>query len=96
MPCIATPDHAARKGVRLPFFGVSEIITQINESQNAIAGAVEEQSVMTSEISRNISEVVNSSDEIVQSIYKVSDSAKNTTTAANLDEFAEELLEVVA
>ena len=75
---------------------VSEIITQINESQNAIAGAVEEQSAMTSEISRNISEVVNSSDEIVQSIYKVSDSAKNTTTAANLDEFAEELLEVVA
>lgn len=74
---------------------VSEIITQINESQNAIAGAVEEQSVMTSEISRNISEVVNSSDEIVQSIYKVSDSAKNTTTAANIDEFAEELLEVV-
>ncbi len=75
---------------------VSEVISQINESQNAIAGAVEEQSAMTSEISRNITEVVSSSDEIVQSIYKVSDSAKNTTSAANIDEFASELFEVAA
>ena len=43
---------------------VSEVISQINESQSAIAGAVEEQTAMTSEISRNISEVATGSGEI--------------------------------
>jgi len=62
---------------------VSEIIGQINESQNAIAGAVEEQTAMTSEISRNISEVAMGSGEIARSVSSVVDAAKDTTAGSN-------------
>jgi methyl-accepting chemotaxis protein len=55
---------------------VSEIISQINESQSAIAGAVEKQTAMTSEISRNISEVAVGSGEIARSVSAVVDAAK--------------------
>ena len=82
---------------------VSDIISQINESQNAIAGAVEQQTAMTSEISRNITEVATGSGEIAYSISKVADAAKNTTTgsdetmatAANIETLAVELLGLV-
>ena len=82
---------------------VSEVITDINEAQNAIAGAVEEQTAMTSEISRNISEVAAGSGEIAQSISKVADVARSTTrdsdetkrTAASLEQLAVELLTMV-
>ncbi|MEM9703223.1 MAG: methyl-accepting chemotaxis protein, partial [Planctomycetota bacterium] len=47
---------------------VGEIIGRINESQNAIAGAVEEQTAMTAEISRNISEVAGGSGEIAREV----------------------------
>ena len=56
---------------------VAEIITQINESQNAIASAVEEQSVMTGEISRNISEVAHGSQDIARNIDMVCESAES-------------------
>ena len=82
---------------------VSEIITQINESQNAIAGAVEEQTAMTSEISRNITEVASGSGEIANSISRVAEAAKSTTagsdetmaTASNIEKLATELLMLV-
>jgi len=57
---------------------VSEIIRQINESQNAIASAVEEQSAMTGEISRNIAEVSNGSDSIARNIAHVAETAAST------------------
>jgi methyl-accepting chemotaxis protein len=82
---------------------VSDIISQINESQNAIAGAVEEQTAMTSEISRNIAEVATGSGEIAQSISEVAVAAKSTTvgsdetreTASQIDNLANELLLLV-
>lgn len=82
---------------------VSQIITEINESQNAIAGAVEEQSAMTSEISRNISEVASRSGEIAQNISSVADTAESTTAdsevtlnaADDIEKMALELLQFV-
>jgi methyl-accepting chemotaxis protein len=82
---------------------VSEIISQINESQSAIAGAVEEQTAMTSEISRNISEVAVGSGEIARSVAAVADVAKSTTggskktqdTADDIEAMAAELMALV-
>lgn len=82
---------------------VSDIISQINESQNAIAGAVEEQTAMTSEISRNISEVAEGSGEIARNISEVAETARSTTegsdetlsTAAKFEDVALELLSLV-
>ena len=82
---------------------VSDIIGQINESQNAIAGAVEEQTAMTSEISRNISEVATGSGEIAKNISEVASVAQSTETGSNetmvtatdIEELANELLQLV-
>lgn len=82
---------------------VTGIIRQINETQNAIASAVEEQSAMTGEISRNISEVAAGSGEIARNITKVADAAQSTSTgtegtlsaAAEIEDMAEELLRLV-
>ena len=82
---------------------VSDIISQINESQNSIAGAVEEQTAMTSQISRSISEVATGSGEIAQNISRVAVAADSATsgseetmnTASNIEGIAAELLELV-
>lgn len=82
---------------------VSEVISQISASQNAIAGAVEEQTAMTSEISRNISEVAIGSGEIAQNVSLVADAAKGTAsgseetlaTATSIESLAEELMVIV-
>ncbi|MEO1527540.1 MAG: methyl-accepting chemotaxis protein [Planctomycetota bacterium] len=82
---------------------VSQIISQINESQNAIAGAVEEQTTMTSEISRNIADVATGSGEIVESIAVVADTARGATsrsdetlaTATSINELASDLITLV-
>ena len=62
---------------------VSEIIRDINESQNAIASAVEQQSAMTSEISRNIVEVSNGSETIARNIAHVADAAASTAVGTD-------------
>lgn len=82
---------------------VSDIISQINDSQNSIAGAVEEQTAMTSQISRSISEVATGSGEIAQNISKVAVAADSATsgseetmnTASNIENIAAELLTLV-
>ncbi|QEG01735.1 Methyl-accepting chemotaxis protein McpS [Stieleria maiorica] len=82
---------------------VSEIIREIDESQNVIAGAVEEQTAMTSEISRNISDVASGSYEIVKSITMVAETAQSTTsgsdatlvTAASIERLAADLMLLV-
>lgn len=82
---------------------VTEIIGQINESQNAIAGAVEEQTAMTSEISRNISEVASGSGDIAHNISRIADAARYATsvsdetlqTAGAIDELAGQLLGMI-
>lgn len=61
---------------------VSEIIDQINETQNAIASAVEEQTAMTSEISRNITDLAQGSSEIAKNIAGVADSIQGISDEA--------------
>ncbi|MCB2412426.1 methyl-accepting chemotaxis protein [Demequina sp. TTPB684] len=58
---------------------ISEIIEQINETQTTIASAVEEQTSVTNEMSRNITEASSGSSEIAASITGVAEAA----TAAN-------------
>ena len=82
---------------------VSQIIRDINESQNAIASAVEEQSAMTGEISRNISEVSNGSETIARNIAEVADAAVSTTAGSqetlhasgDIEDLASDLLKIV-
>ena len=83
---------------------VTDVINQINESQNAIASAVEEQSAMTAEISRNISEVAQGSGEIASNINTVAEVAEFTSqgtedtlrAAAKINSMATQLLDLVA
>jgi methyl-accepting chemotaxis protein len=52
---------------------VSGIISEINESQSAIAGAVEQQTSMTAEISRNIADLADGSGEIASTVLSLSE-----------------------
>ena len=62
---------------------ISEIIRRINEIQNEIASAVEEQSATTNEIARNVAEASRGSTEISENIVNVSSAARFTTEGAN-------------
>ncbi|MGC3961406.1 MAG: PAS domain-containing methyl-accepting chemotaxis protein [Verrucomicrobiota bacterium] len=62
---------------------ISRIINKINDIQNTIASAVEEQTATTNEIARNASEAAQGSSEISKNISNVSGAAKNTTQGAN-------------
>ena len=61
---------------------ISGIIKQINEFQASIASAVEEQSVTTNEIGRNVTEAAKGSTEIAQNITGVAQTAKSTASGA--------------
>jgi methyl-accepting chemotaxis protein len=82
---------------------IGEIISKINDYQNTIASAVEEQTATTNEISRNVSEAAKGSTEIAQNIVGVASAAKSTTVGAadtqkasgELSRMAAELQEVV-
>lgn len=82
---------------------ISDIIVKINDFQNTIATAVEEQTATTNEIARNATEAAAGSGEIAKTVTGVTDSAKqasegaaNTLTAAkDLAKYAAELQEVV-
>jgi len=62
---------------------ISKIINSINDIQNTIASAVEEQTATTNEIARNATEAAKGSTEISKNITNVSEAAKNTTEGAN-------------
>lgn len=82
---------------------IGGIITQINDIQNTIASAVEEQTATTSEIARNASEAAKGSTEISRNISNVSEAARSTTEGAantltaaqELSRLASELMNVV-
>jgi methyl-accepting chemotaxis protein len=61
---------------------IGKIINQMNDLQNTIAGAVEEQTVTTSEIGRNLGEAAKGSAEIARNITGVAEAARNTTEGA--------------
>jgi len=62
---------------------VTCVIGQIKDISHAIAGAVEEQTATTSEISRNIAEAATGTGEIAQNIMAVAHAAGSTTEGAN-------------
>ncbi len=83
---------------------VTEVINRINEIATTIASAVEEQTVTTSEISRNVGDASSSTTEISSNISKVAGAAQNTAQGANetleaaqaLSHVAAQLQQVVA
>jgi methyl-accepting chemotaxis protein len=62
---------------------IGTIINQINDIQNTIASAVEEQTATTGEISRNVTEAAKGSNEIAQNISGVAQAARGTTEGAS-------------
>ena len=62
---------------------ISAIINQINDISNNIASAVEEQTVTTNEIGRNVGEAAKGTGEIAKNIGGVALAAQNTTQGAN-------------
>jgi methyl-accepting chemotaxis protein len=74
---------------------ISKIINQINDIQNTIASAVEEQTATTGEISRNVAEAAVGSNEIAQNITGVAQAARGTTEgASNTKGAADELTKI--
>jgi methyl-accepting chemotaxis protein len=74
---------------------IGKIINQINDIQNTIASAVEEQTATTGEISRNVTEAAKGSNEIAQNITGVAQAARGTTEgASNTKSSADELSKI--
>jgi methyl-accepting chemotaxis protein len=72
---------------------ITATINQINDIQNTIASAVEEQTATTNEISRNVSQAAKGSADIAKNIGVVALNAQNTTLgASNTSQAASELL----
>jgi methyl-accepting chemotaxis protein len=67
---------------------ISEVIHKINNYQTTIAGAVEEQTATTNEISRSVSEAARGSAEIAQNITAVAQAATDTTQGAGRTQHA--------
>jgi methyl-accepting chemotaxis protein len=61
---------------------IRSIINQINDFQNTIATAVEEQTATTNEISHNLAEAAKGSSEIAQTILQLAKAAQVTSTGA--------------
>lgn len=62
---------------------IGTVIGRIDDLQTKIAAAVEEQSVTTSEISRNIAEATTGSTEIAENIVQVAQAAQSTAEGAS-------------
>ena len=61
---------------------ITTIINQINDIQNTIASAVEEQTATTNEIARNVNQAAQGSSEIARNITTVAEAAQSTTASA--------------
>lgn len=72
---------------------ISEVIARINQMQNTIAAAVEEQTATTSEIARNVSEAAAGSEEVSRNIAAVAQAANETTSGASVTATAAETLQ---
>ncbi len=83
---------------------ISSVINQINDIQNTIASAVEEQTATTNEISRNLAEAAKGGMDITRNISGVAEAARSTTNGAGetqksakgLERMAAELQELVS
>ena len=65
---------------------VSGVIKQISSIQTAIASAVEQQTVTTKEIGRNLTEAARGTSEIARNIAGVAEAARNTSEGAHKTE----------
>ncbi len=82
---------------------IGGIIKQVNDFMNTIASAVEEQLATTNEMTRNVSQASQGTDEIASNILNVAEAAKGTaegavqtqTSAAELSKMAANLQSVV-
>ncbi len=96
--------QADSKGAVSAIAQISTVINQINDIQNTIASAVEEQSATTNEISRNLAEAAKGAIDITKNIGGVAEAARNTTAGAvdtqksahSLERMAAELQELVS
>jgi methyl-accepting chemotaxis protein len=75
---------------------IGTVIVQINDIQNTIASAVEEQSATTNEISRNLAEAARGSSEITKNITGVAEAAHSTTAGATDTQKSAQSLERMA
>ncbi|MFB2919995.1 methyl-accepting chemotaxis protein [Aerosakkonema funiforme] len=71
---------------------ITAIINQINDFQNTIASAVEQQTATTNEIARNVAGAAKGTSEIANNINNVAEAAQSTTDVASQTlKFADEL-----
>ncbi len=76
---------------------IGETIDRINEISGTIASAVEEQSVTTAEIGRNVEEAASGTQEIANSINEVASAAEETRSSTDgTKESAEEMARMAA
>jgi methyl-accepting chemotaxis protein len=75
---------------------ISRVITQINDLSATVAAAVEEQSVVTSDIARNVSQAAVGTDEVNRSIGSVNHAAHESSGAAAQASHAAERLAATA
>ena len=75
---------------------IGAIINQINDIQGTIASAVEEQTLTTREIGRNLTEASTGATEIARNIQGVADAARNTSAGAHQTQSSARLLSKMA
>jgi methyl-accepting chemotaxis protein len=84
------------KGAVIAIEQIGSVIGQINDIQNTVASAVEEQSVTTNEITRNLTEAAKGGADISRSIAGVAEAARTTTGGAGQTQKSAESLEKLA
>jgi methyl-accepting chemotaxis protein len=80
--------QAETRGAITAIGHIAEVITRVNDLQNSIAVAVEEQAETTDNIKVNVNEAANSSSEIAQNIAGVAAAAQNTAAGAGRSQSA--------
>ena len=75
---------------------IGTVINQISDIQTTIASAVEEQSVTSNEISRNLAEAANGNIDITRNVTGVAEAARATTAGATETQQSAKSLELMA
>jgi methyl-accepting chemotaxis protein len=84
------------KGAVQAIAEISVVINQINDISNSIASAVEEQTVTTNEIGRNVTEAAKGTGDIAKNIAGVASAARETTQGATDTQKASQVLTELA
>ncbi len=84
------------KGAVKAIAEISQIIAQINDIANTIAGAVEEQTATTNEIAINVAEAAQGGKQVAENINSVAGAANSTTEGASNTQSAATELSLMA